>query len=344
MSRTAAALHRYFLGFLLAIYALAAVAPGPGTVIREFAVKLPGGSQERASMLLLAVLLFCAAAVIEWTEVRDLLEHPSVLLGGLLACWFGPTLLVATVGPLLPHLVGADNSTGLVVGLALVAAMPVANSSAGWTQNARGNVTLSLGLIVMSILLSPLATPNLLKLMGLVLSSVDTERLEQVVNEFSGSRFILWVILPSLAGAVAAWIAGAERIARAKPWFRLISLVVILVLNYANASLAIDNILKFEQPRIVAIAALLAVAVSLVGIALAIAQCRVFGLPRSTWIALVFGLSMKHTGLALVVAGEVLHDQPRVILIILLTTLAQHLAAAGIDWQLSRSALAASTE
>jgi BASS family bile acid:Na+ symporter len=340
MSRAAAVLHRYFLGFLLAVYALAAAAPGPGTVIREFAVKLPGGGHERASMLLLAVLLFCAAAVIEWTQVRDLVEHPTVLLGGLLTCWFGPTLLVAIIGPILPHLVGANTSTGLLVGLALVAAMPVANSAAGWTQNARGNVTLSLGLIVMSILLSPLATPNLLKLMGLALSSDDTQRLEQVVNEFSGSRFILWVILPSLAGAVAAWLAGAERIGRAKPWFRLITLIDILVLNYANASLAIQSILKFEQPGVVLLAAALAMSVSLVGIALAVAQCRICGLPRSTWIALVFGLSMKHTGLALVVAGEVLHDQPRVILVILLTTLAQHLAAGAIDWRLSRASLA----
>ena len=237
-------LHRYFLPALLAVYALGRPwRPGPGAVIREFAVTLPGGGQERASMLLLAVLLFCAAAVIEWSQVRDLLEHPSVLLAGLLTCWFGPALLVVVVGPLLPRLVGGDATAGLLVGLALVAAMPVANSSAGWTQNAGGNVTLSLGLIVLSILLSPLATPNLLKLMGLVLSADDTHRIEQVVTQFSGWRFILWVILPSLAGAAAAWLAGPQRIARAKPWFRLITLVDILVLNYANASLAVEKIL-----------------------------------------------------------------------------------------------------
>lgn len=338
LARWGALLHRYFLPVLLAVYVLAGIAPGPGTTIRESAVSFPGGSEERLSMLLLAVLLFCAAAVIEWSEVRDMIEHPSILLAGLLTCWFGPTLLVAIVGPLLPRLAGGAASEGLLVGLALVAAMPVANSSAGWTQNARGNVTLSLGLIVLSILLSPLATPNLLKLMGLVLSTEDTHRIEQVVNEFSGWRFILWVILPSLAGAAAAWCVGPRRIARAKPWFRLITLVDILVLNYANASLAIENIWKSEQLGVVLLAAVLAAAVSLVGVALAVVQSRACGLPRSTWIALVFSLSMKHTGLALVLAGEVLHDHPRVILVILLSTLAQHLTAAAIDWRLARSA------
>jgi predicted Na+-dependent transporter len=174
--------------------------------------------------------------------------------------------------------------------------------------------------------------------MGLVLSQEDTHRIEQVVNEFSGSRFILWVILPSLAGAAAAWLAGHDRIARAKPWFRLITLVDILVLNYASASLSIQNILKNEQFGVVAVAAALAILVSVVGVALAALQCRICKLPRSTWIALLFSLSMKHTGLALVLASEVLHDQPRVILVILLTTLAQHLIAAAIDWKLSRAA------
>jgi bile acid:Na+ symporter, BASS family len=326
-------LHRNFLPILLAVYVLAGLFPAPGAAIREFAVSLPGGGQERASMLLLAVLLFCAAAVIQWSQVRDLLERPSVLLVGLLAAWFGPTLLVALFGRL-AWLTESDAAGGLLVGLALVAAMPVANSSAGWTQNAGGNVALSLSLIIMSILLSPLATPNLLKLMGWALSAEDTHRIERVVTQFSGWRFILWVILPSLAGAAAAWSAGHERILRAKPWFRMITLLTILVLNYANASLAVEKIWANEPWAVLIAAACMAAAVSMIGIVLALLQSRLVGLPRAASTALVFSLSMKHTGLALVLAGEFLHDQPRVILVVLMTTLAQHVAAAAIDRRL----------
>jgi BASS family bile acid:Na+ symporter len=339
VARWGALLHRFFLPAMIGVYVLAGVAPGPGAYVRNLAVKFPGGHEERVSMVLLAVLLFCAAAVIEWTEVRDLIEHPSTLLAGLLTCWFGPVLLVVIAGPLLSRLADAESTQGLLVGLALVAAMPVANSSAGWTQNARGNVTLSLGLIVLSILLSPLATPNLLKLMGLALSTEDTARIGRVVNEFSGWRFILWVILPSIAGAVAAWRLGARWIVRAKPWFRLITLATILVLNYANASLAVENIWKSEQANIVLIASGLAISVAMIGILLALTQSRLTQLSRGSKIALVFSLSMKHTGLALVLAGEVLHDQPRVILVILLSTLAQHMTAAAVDWRLSRTSL-----
>jgi BASS family bile acid:Na+ symporter len=143
--------------------------------------------------------------------------------------------------------------------------------------------------------------------------------------------------LPSLAGAAAAWLAGHRRIAHAKPWFRLITLVTILVLNYANASLAIAQIWTGERPVVIVIAAVMAAAVSLVGIFLATVQARLCSLARPTWVALAFGLSMKHTGLALVLAGSFLQDQPRVILVVLLTTLAQHIAAGAIDLYVQRS-------
>jgi len=96
---------------------------------------------------------------------------------------------------------------------------------------------------------------------------------------------------------------------------------------------------------VIVIAAVMATAVSLVGIFLATVQARLFGLSRPTWIALAFGLSMKHTGLALVLAGSFLQDQPRVILVVLLTTLAQHIAAGAIDLHIQRSRrLAVETE
>jgi BASS family bile acid:Na+ symporter len=332
--RIAGTLHRFFLPALVATYTLAGLFPRPGAVLREFAVRLPWGGEERISMLLLAVLLFCAAAAIEWSQLREFLARPSTLLVGLIIAWLGPALLVMAFGALLPWLAPHDVTAGMIVGLALVAAMPVANSSAGWTQNAGGNIALSLGLIIVSILLSPLVTPSLLKIMGWALSDADTHRIELVVTQFSGSSFILWVILPSLFGALAALLLGAERIARLKPWFRLVSLATILVLNYANASLAIDKVWADEPNSVIALAAMMAVVVCAIGIGLATLQSRAFALSRGSWAALAFGLSMKHTGLALVLAGEFLKDQPRVILVVLLTTLAQHLAAAAIDLRL----------
>ena len=70
-------------------------------------------------------------------------------------------------------MVDGQTTAGLLVGLALVATMPVANSSVGWTQNADGNLGLGLALVVLSILLSPWVTPNLLSLLGMSLSASE---------------------------------------------------------------------------------------------------------------------------------------------------------------------------
>jgi BASS family bile acid:Na+ symporter len=320
-------LHRFFLPLLVSCYGMAAWWPEPGLALREATLVLPTGGAHRAPMLLLGLLLFCAAVTLRWSQIQELVGRPGVLLVALLVAWLGPAAIVGALGAVLPKLTTHEATSGMLVGLALVASMPVANSSVGWSQNAGGNVALSLGLVVLSILLSPLATPHMLHLMGLVLSADDTQKIERVVAEFSGWRFIAWVIVPSLAGGAVAWLAGGARIEAARGWIRLITLADLLLLNYANACLALPN----EPPGALGSAAVAGGLVSLMGLGLALLAGRLRRVDRASQSALLFGLSMKHTGLALVVAGEVLADQPRVILVILLATLIQHLVAAGVD-------------
>jgi len=336
--------HKHVLWLLIGCYLLAAVVPKVGLMLRDLSFRPPSGNVVHAPMLLLAIMLFCAAAVIQWSEVRSLLQKPSLLVLGLLAAWLGPAVLVVSLGIVLPRFAGAEATAGMMVGLALVAAMPVANSSVAWSQNAGGNVALGLGLIVLSIVLSPLATPQLLSLLGFALSAEDTAKIERVVTQFSGLKFIVWVVLPSFAGAAAAWWAGPERIARAKSWIRLATLTCLLLLNYTNASLAMPEIVREQTARSIALPALLAVTISVLGVLLAAAISRLYRLTDSSRTALLFGMSMKHTGLALVLAGEVLREDARVLMMIMLATLLQHVVAAVVDWRLQRTEARASVE
>lgn len=332
-SKAAAWMHRNFLWLLVASYLLAGVAPGPGLAIRRLSLT----SQVTAPMLLLALLLFCAAVVVRWSQVRDLMQRPGILLLGLIAVWIVPGLFVSGLSLVLPQILKAQATAGMMVGLALVAAMPVANSSVAWCQNARGNVAIGLGLIILTIVLSPVAAPQMLRWMGLALSDLETAQCEQLVARFTGTFFIVWVILPSLAGMAVNRLAGSARIVRARPWIRIVSAITLLVLNYANASLAMPKVFDDEGPGTLLVSALLAIALSALGIASASVMARLLRLPRTSWISLVFGFSMKHTGLALVLAGEVLQTEPRVILMIVLATLLQHIVAGVADWYLVRN-------
>lgn len=330
--------HRNFLWLLVASYLLAAVLPGPGLAIRGLSMTRPSGDEITAPLLLLAMLLFCAAAVVRWSQIRQLMQHPGVLFAGLIAIWIVPGVLVSLLSLVLPPLLGQYVSSGMMVGLALVAAMPVANSSVAWSQNARGNVALGLGLIVLTIVLSPLATPQMLNLMGLTLSEQETAQCEKLVTKFSGGFFIVWVILPSLAGVAVDWLAGPARIEKMRGWFRIVSALTLLTLNYTNASLAMPKVFESEGPQTIFISAVLAILLSGVGMASAWVFKRLLRIDNASWISLLFGFSMKHTGLALVLAGEVLQTEPRVILMIVLATLLQHIVAGVADWWLAHCA------
>lgn len=324
--------HRNLLWLLVASYVLAALIPGPGLTIRGFSLSSAEGEEVTAPMLLLALLLFCAAAVVRWSQLRDLMQRPGILLLGLAAIWLVPSALVSVLGWVLPSFFGTHATSGMLVGLALVAAMPVANSSVAWCQNAQGNVALSLGLIVLTIVLSPVAAPQMLNLMGLSLSDSETAQCEQLVTQFSGAFFIVWVILPSLAGMLVNWWLGLQVIDRLRGVLRMISAATLLTLNYANASLAMPQAFEEGVSKTFLLSSVLAIALSAIGIATGWIVSKLASTDAPTATALMFGFSMKHTGLALVLAGQALHTEPRVILMIVLATLLQHVVAGIADW------------
>lgn len=326
---------RRFLWLLVATYALAMVWTAPGMAMRRW--ELPAIAAARVNisipLLLLAVMLFSAAVLTDLSQIRIVSRHPLVLAAALLAVWLGPAVLVLVAGWLVPPNIDSQSTAGLLVGLALVATMPVANSSVGWTQNADGNLGLSLALVVLSILLSPWVTPNLLNLLGMSLSDGERAYCQALVGQFSGWFFIVWVILPTAAGLACRLLLAARRVEAMSSRFILASAAALLLLNYINAALALPRI-RDSSLILLTATAVLAVALSLVGLALGWAMAWIIYVKPATRAALMFGLSMKHTGLALILAGAVLADQPLAILIILLATLTQHLTAALVQWWL----------
>lgn len=290
-------------------------------------------------LVLLAVMLFSAALLTDLAQVRVVSRHPLILTASLLAVWLGPALLVFAAGWLIPLAFGGPATNGLLVGFALVAAMPVANSSVGWTQNAGGNLALSLALVVLSISLSPWLTPHLLSLLGMSLSPRERSYIEALVVEFSGIFFIMWVILPTAAGFALRYVITPARIAPIRSWFALASAAALLLLNYINSALAMPKVLA-SPPSLLAATAILAASLSIIGLVLGWSIARLLHFKQETRAALMFGLSMKHTGLALILAGAVLSDEPLAILLIVLATLMQHLLAGIAHWYMSHDTAA----
>ena len=328
-------LRRNCLWLLIGCYALAAIVPDPGRAMRTWQWNLPNGPEAAVTLplLMLTLLLFCAALLADVPQIRAVAVRPWALLAGVLSVWIGPALLVVAAAAVVPRLIEAEAAAGVLIGLALVASMPVANSSVGWTQMARGNLALGLALVLLTIFICPWVTPSLLGTFRLSLSPPDQANLQTLVDNFSGTFFIVWVILPTVAGITCRYLLGQRRIAAAVPAATIASVTALLMLNYVNAALALPKVIDQSQWSVFGVTAIVSLALSLVGLAVAWLIARLLRLSSEDRSALFFGLSMKHTGLALLLAGAVLADQPLAILTIVLATLAQHMAAAVVEWR-----------
>jgi bile acid:Na+ symporter, BASS family len=326
--RLAQFVQRHFLWLLLACYVLAACWPARGLAMRLWQWKPAalGDVPLSLPLFLLAVMLFSAAVLTNVGQLRIVSCRPFVLAAALVAVWLGPALLVLVAGRVVPWAIDANTTSGLLVGLALVATMPVANSSVAWVQQVGGNLGLSIALVVVSILLSPWVTPHVLTLLGMWLSEGERAYCAALVNQFSGLFFIIWVILPTLAGFLCGFAISPVRVAAAKPWLNLASATALLLLNYMNSALALPKIRQSPVSLLVA-TALLATLLSVVGLCTGWLIAWLMRLAPETRSALMFGLSMKHTGLALILAGAVLSGAPIATLMIVLATLLQHLLA-----------------
>jgi BASS family bile acid:Na+ symporter len=306
-------LHRHLLGLIIASYALAATCPALGLWLRQVrigAVALGGGRLAiSVPTLLLSFLLFHAGLRVRLERVREITCRPTVLLVGLVANLAVPVAYILTIMPAMSAWHNPTESGTLVLGLALVAAMPVAGSSTGWAQHSGGDMTLSLGLVLASTLLSPLTTPAAFRLLGAAAP-------EGVALE-----------LHRLAGILVSSIVGHSRLREFDGWLKPAGPVVLLALCYSNASACLPQV--FGTPDwdflavtigfVVGLCALTFVSGHLLG--------RLLGAEPDAQAALMFGMGMNNNGTGLVLASAALASQPLVLLPIIIYNLAQHMAA-----------------
>ena len=141
--------HDRFLWLLLATYAVAAAWPVAGLALRDVSLGRvgPAGGEMILSLpsLMLGFLLLNAGLGVKAAELRNLARRPSLLGLGLAANLAIPIAFVFVVSRLMQGWHNADEVQTILVGLALVASMPIAGSSTAWSQNADGDLALEPG-------------------------------------------------------------------------------------------------------------------------------------------------------------------------------------------------------
>ncbi|WP_231943758.1 bile acid:sodium symporter family protein [Aeoliella mucimassa] len=324
---------RHRLPLLLVVcYAVALLVPAPGQWIHD--LKLPTSWPELArpnvSQLMVAVLLFLAALGVEVRRLPLVGRRPLLVVLILAAVWLVPALVVMLVWWVMPLVIDAGMATKLLMGFVLVAAMPVANSAAAWTQQSRGELPWALAMVVLSIVACPWMIPLVLKLMGLSFSEGEADALKALTASFTGLHFVVWVLLPTAAGIVTRWIVGRERVAKHRPEVLLTSAITLLVLNYINAACALPKMADDFRIGWLVFCVALASGQCLVGLGASQLLGEAFRVPSGTTTALNYALTMKNTGLAVALASRVLEGHEILLLPVFTTTLVQHLFAGAL--------------
>ncbi|MFZ3571957.1 bile acid:sodium symporter family protein [Streptomyces sp. BH097] len=325
MTTLIAAVQRRLLLLMVCCYLLAGVVPGPGEWLRASAPHVP--------MALLAVMLFNAGLGVRLTDLRAVAGRPVRLALGVAANALLPLLVLPVVALCLRTWPDPAEAEGLVVGLMLVLAMPIAGGAASWGQTAGGNVPLVVAMVMGSTLLSPLTVPFGIRAAGALVGPGgtgaldDTARIDTVARTGAGVFALVAVVLPCLAGIVVRIALGEGRVRGALSSVKAVNLVNILLLCYINAAGALGQALAHPDPD------LLALALALSGAVCCLTFCCGRWLSRWTrcdlpdTVSLTFATGMNNSSAAAVLATGWFSHRPEVLLPILSYSLLQKIVA-----------------
>jgi BASS family bile acid:Na+ symporter len=338
--RLVEAIRPCFIWIILGSYVVAALLPELGIWIRG-AGSSSGGAEElelgfSLPVLMLAVVLFNAGLGVKPGQLRQLAQQPSVLFGGLGGNLLVPLAFILLLSMALKSWHRGPDIQQVLVGLAIVASMPIAGSSTAWAQNANGDLTLSLGLILLTTALSPLLAPAVLHAVGFLTRGDYAEDLHQLASGGVGSFLGTRVILPALLGIAARSVAGIRRMATAEPYIKLTNYGVLILLNYTNGSLALPGMLATPDLDLLTLIVLTTSVLGIVTFAAGFLIARLFRTNRSAMVSLIFGLGMNNNGTGLVLASIALAAHPQVMLPIIAYNLVQNLLASVVDHELLR--------
>jgi BASS family bile acid:Na+ symporter len=325
----------WFLWLLVGAYVVAGCWPGPGLAVQQLKtgpIHLFGQSITFSSgMAMLSFLLLNAGIGVDLAHLRRLRERVWFVILGVVANVVIPLVCVLLISPLQYLWHNPDEMQNILVGLALVVSMPIAGSSTAWSQKARGNLALSIGLVLVSSLVSPWTTPLALRAISLVTTGDYSEDLQEIASGTTGLFLTLCVIAPSLVGIGLRALLGAERVAALRPYLRLSNAVVLLVLIYANTSVSIPEAVNNFDADFLGLALGIVVVLCAISFASGAVLAWMARSDQGERAAFVFGLGMNNNGSGLVLASLTLADHPRVMLPLILYNLVQHFGAGLSD-------------
>jgi len=328
-------IHRNILLLVIFSYIFAALMPETGSLIKNYSLGSLVVFEQSVNCslpaIMLAILLFNAGLGIKLNDLRNLYEYKKPLIVGVIGNAAIPLIFLYSLSLVTRYLSDQQSSYDILVGVAVVASMPIAGSSTAWSKTSGGNLALSLGLVLVTTILSPILTPIILHSVGYQIYGDYSEELHTLAGGAVISFLIAWVVIPSILGVLIRLITKHSYYVVIDPFLNLINIGMLLLIIYSNASVYLPKLISNPDIKFISLA-LISVATLCFSMFFAGFQIsKLFSLPRAETASLTFGLGMNNNGGSLVLASTGLHSHPRVMLPIILYILLQHISAAYTD-------------
>lgn len=316
-------------------YIFAALTPDTGSWIKNYSfgslTVIHQSFSFSLSAIMLAILLFNAGLGIKLNDLKTLSEYKKPLLLGVIGNAIISFTFLTLLSLITRYLNDQARSHDILVGIAVVASMPIAGSSTAWSKTAGGNLPLSLALVLLTTILSPILTPITLHSVGYQIYGAYSDELHNLAGGAVILFLITWVIIPSILGVLIRLITKHSFYLIIDPYLNLINIRMLLLIIYSNASVYLPELISNPDLKFIALALMSAATLCFSMFFAGFQISRIFSLPRSETASLTFGLGMNNNGGSLVLASTELHSHPRVMLPIILYILLQHISAAYTD-------------
>ena len=326
-STLSAFVRQHFLVLLLAAYLLASVFPNLGTLLRE---PFLDGAEMSGVHIMLSVLLFTLGLSTPWREISHIGHEFK---------WVGSFFLIRAIAACLLAVLSfcvATELTGLMAGFILLLVAPTAASSSGWSLQMGASRTTTAALILGTTLMSVVLGPVLLFTCSLVAAPETSQALGFFRDSFQVRFVVPWVVLPMIAGMTLRSVSP-EFAQRVRGWGLAVTPLVLLLLNYSNASLSLP---KFATEFSGNYLMFVLVGAVLVFVLLSSASWLSSGRTsagRGQRVSVLIGTSMSNTGFILLIASLAMPSRADIHLPIIVFTFIQHLGVARLAKESQKS-------
>ena len=326
-------LHHNFLILLILSYVCSAFCPQAGLQLRQINfgnLYWFDGSHIKftISVLMMSILLFNAGFGFKVEELKQISQKPLLVVVVCFVNLLAHLVVLLVIYGMLKLWHSNNELQCLILGLSIVASMPIAGASTAWSQNADGNIGLSLGLVMLSTFTSPITTPIILNCFKLFTDTKYDKYLTNLSEHGTNTFLILAIVLPSLIGILARIKFKKHN---SNTQIKLINLIILLLLNYSNACLSLPEILVKPDWDFYALVLAVTFLICSLSYLFGFMIAKYFKCNKADTASIVFALGMNNNGTGLVLAGLMLSNLPRVMLPLIFYTLIQQVLAAIID-------------